>query len=231
MKAGMNELLSRPGWGGVGFLTAYLVGAVPYGFLLGRLKGIDIRQCGSGNIGATNVWRVLGKGWGMVTFALDFAKVPVALFLVKHGMPVPSDKGGPGASAEPMILILVFLGAVLGHNYPLWLRFKGGKGIATSAGGLLWLAPGALGVALGVWIVVFAISRYVSLASMIAAGALPVGFWIFKRDDPLLLAFMAVLGALAIWRHRANIQRLLQGTEHRWTRNQREADMRNGGAT
>ena len=124
------------------FLPAYLIGSIPYGYLFGRLKGIDIRQCGSGNIGGTNVWRVLGREWGLLIFVLDFLKVPVAFWIHQklYGLMgiAPLEPW-----LESMALILLFLGGVLGHNYPVWLKFKGGKGIATSAGGLLLLMPKA----------------------------------------------------------------------------------------
>lgn len=216
--------------GGV-LLPAYFVGAIPVGYLFGRCKGLDIRQQGSGNIGATNVWRILGKGWGIVTFVLDFAKAPVAISLTSGWIPGAAGNVIPCVSWAAGAAILAFLGAVLGHNYPIWLGFKGGKGIATSAGGLVWLMPKAFLVVLSVWIAVFAASRYVSLASILAATALPVGCWIFYSKDPIFLIFSCLLGVLAVWRHRSNIQRLRQGTEHRWTRSQREADMKTGGGS
>ncbi len=201
------------------FLLAYLVGSIPYGYLFGKLKGINIQQHGSGNIGATNVGRVMGKGWGILTFVLDFLKVPLAAFIKdysKDWFPLSFT------SWESSLLdILLLLGAVIGHNYPIWLKFKGGKGIATSAGGLLWLVPQAFLVIAITWIITFLIFRYVSLASIIGAVALPISILILNPKNSLLLVFSCFLAAMAIWRHRTNIQRLLAGTESSWTKNRK----------
>lgn len=200
------------GIAGLCFLPSYLVGSIPFGYLFGRLKGVDIRQHGSGNIGATNVWRVLGKGWGITAFLLDFLKASMAFFVVSRLVDPPPPE------TMTWVLITIFLGAVIGHNYPVWLKFQGGKGIATTAGGLLRMMPLVFVTVLLVWIVVFAVSRIVSLASLCAALALPVAAWFFLRGDPVMLGFTILLAALAFWRHRANIGRLLNGTEHRWGR-------------
>lgn len=198
-------------------LPAYLIGSIPYGYLLGRLKGIDIRQHGSGNIGATNVWRVMGRYWGLTVFALDFLKVPLAdaaiRFLIRTALPLPDRSW-----VATVVPLVIFVGTVLGHNFPFGLRFKGGKGIATSGGGLLWLMPGAFFAVLIVWLVVFAVFRMVSLASIVAGIALPIATWFSYPDRPLWFWFGCFLSGMAIWRHRANIQRLMNGTEHRWTR-------------
>jgi len=196
-------------------VPAYLVGSIPWGYLFGRFKGVDIRQHGSGNIGATNAWRVLGRGWGSATFVLDFLKVPFAAAVT--GLLGSLILRAPlGDWAHAMIGIAPFLGAVLGHNYSLYLAFRGGKGIATSAGGLLWLMPTAfLTVALS-WGLIFGISRYVSLASVVAALVLPVTAFLLYRDQALLWIFSTFLSAMAIWRHRSNLERLMRGTEHRW---------------
>ncbi len=205
------------------FLPAYLVGSIPYGYIIGRLKGVDIRKQGSGNIGATNVWRVLGKGWGMTTFVLDFLKVPLASKCISRlVVPPPPDLLG-------WALITIFLGAVIGHNFPIWLKFKGGKGIATTAGGLLGLMPHAFLLVLAVWIVVFTVFRYVSLASLAAALVLPPATWFFARGDKVLLGFSCLLAVMAIWRHRSNIQRLLGGTEHKWSRRAKDDETETGG--
>jgi glycerol-3-phosphate acyltransferase PlsY len=202
-----------------GLLTGYLAGSVPYGYLFGRIKGLDIREHGSGNIGATNVWRVMGRYWGMTAFALDFLKVPLAgvvyAFVIKPLLPL-YDRGGILAA----IPVAIFLGAVIGHNFPVWLKFKGGKGIATTAGGLLWLMPKTFLLVIAVWIVSFVPFRIVSLASIIAGLALPVATWFFYPGMPLWFWISCFLSVMAIWRHRANIQRLMNGTEHRWTRTQ-----------
>lgn len=198
------------------FLPAYFVGAIPYGYLLGRLKGMDIRQHGSGNIGATNVWRCMGKGWGITIFILDFLKMPMASILINYFL----ERFDSKQTLTPLISIqlVIFLGSVLGHNYPIWLGFRGGKGVATSAGGLLWLTPRPFFIAFIVWIVVFAFFRYISLASIMGAIVLPFGVWFFYPKELLLLFFMGLLSVLVIGRHRMNIQRLMNGTEHRWVK-------------
>jgi glycerol-3-phosphate acyltransferase PlsY len=181
------------------------------------LKGIDIRDHGSGNIGATNILRVCGKPMGITVFIFDVLKglLPVIL--------------STSLSSTSLIPILAGVAAILGHNFPVWLKFKGGKGIATSAGVLAGLLPWALLVAAAVWVGSFLITRYVSLASILAALSLPVtvGINVLQRGAPLtdpLLLFALVIGLLAVWRHRTNIKRLREGTEHRFTRKrQKEA--------
>ena len=147
----------------VAILASYLLGAVPFGLIVARARGVDIRKVGSGNIGATNVFRSVGKPWGILVYALDMLKgwAPAALF--------------PGlvaniAGAAPLHLDLACgLAAVAGHNWPVYLRFKGGKGVATTSGVLLGVSPTCMGLGLLTWIVVFVTSRYVSVASMVAA--------------------------------------------------------------
>jgi acyl phosphate:glycerol-3-phosphate acyltransferase len=188
--------------------VAYLVGSLPTGFLTGKARGIDIRKVGSGNIGATNVFRALGKPAGVLVLVIDGLKgyaacawlVDVAL---RHS-----------TADETALRIVAGLGAVLGHNYTCWLRFRGGKGIATSAGVLAALVPGALIIILSIWVVVFGASRYVSLASICASFTLPFATWLTKGNLTLVLV-TAGMAILAIYKHRSNIQRLLHGTEHR----------------
>ncbi len=203
---------------GVYLVPAYFVGSIPYGYILGRLKGIDIRQHGSGNIGATNVWRVLGKSWGIMTLSLDFMKAPLAMTLVFRLDGLLEMDWPPYGWQAALVPLIPFLGAVLGHNYPFWLRFKGGKGIATSAGGLLWLIPIPFLMVLVVWLLVFGVSRYVSLASIVAAVVLPIATFMFYPDESLLLGLLCFLATMAVWRHRTNIERLVHGTEHKWTK-------------
>lgn len=227
-------------------LIAFLLGSVPFGLFIARMKGIDIRQHGSGNIGATNVLRVIGKKHGITCLILDalkgFVPVVIALNLVqiegrRVGIPVdfldgfalhlPADRQLTGQ----LVHVLTALFAILGHNYSPWVGFKGGKGIATSAGVLLGLMPFAVILLIVVWLVAFAVSRYVSVASIAAAAALPVlthvGARFHKGPDGLtlweagtwnkpLFVFSVVIAALAIWKHRANIQRLMAGTENRF---------------
>lgn len=193
---------------------AYLVGSIPTGFLIARARGVDIRQTGSGNIGATNAFRVLGKGWGIGVLLLDFAKGLGACLLVP--MLVRSMLNLSVESEGSITLALVAAAfAVLGHNFTLWLRFKGGKGIATTAGVLTALVPWPLLIGFGVWVLLFAITRYVSLGSIAAAVAIPVSTWFTTGGDPALSGLTAVLGVMALLKHRSNIQRLLSGTENR----------------
>lgn len=206
--------------------SGYLVGSVPFGFLIGRLKGVDVRRQGSGNIGATNVWRVLGRTWGLTTFLLDFLKAPVAIGIVVW----IAGRNGVDAPATTWCKIAGFAGAVLGHNFPVWLRFRGGKGVAASAGGLLVLMPQAFLVVAVVWGVVFAASRIVSLASLAGAVALPFAAWFLQAPHAGLRGLAGLLGAMVVLRHRANIRRLLDGTEHRWTRKKAEAPAGQGRA-
>ena len=189
-------------------LAAYLIGAIPFALLIGRIKGVDIRQVGSGNVGATNVFRSVGKGWGVLTFVCDVLKgfLPAILFPLwaTGGIEQPETAG-----------LLYGCAAIAGHNWPVYLRFKGGKGVATSAGVLLGVAPPAVGIGLAVWVLLFAVFRYVSLASIGAAAAIPAaGWWLYGADNRVVPIVLTVLGLLVIWRHRTNIQRLLNGTEH-----------------
>ncbi len=224
-------------------LFAFFIAATPFGLIIGKMvKGIDIREHGSGNIGTTNVFRVLGKGPGIICLLLDILKgflpVVLAMNLLRFGDRAPMvplaflDSAATVLPASQQLfvqLIHVFtaLCAILGHNFSPWLGFKGGKGIATSLGVLIALMPvGALIVFL-LFLIVFLISRYVSLASIITAAALPLltlwGSWHHGRiqdgtwNVPLFV-FTLIIGILAIWKHRSNIQRLRAGTENRFSR-------------
>ena len=193
-------------------LVSYLLGSIPFGFLAGKAKGVDIRKAGSGNIGATNVFRILGKGPGIIVLSVDALKGALAVILTPV---VVGDPPCPCYAHElTQAQVLAGICAILGHNYTCWLKFKGGKGIATTAGVFAALAPAAFGIALATWLVVFAASRYVSLASILAAAVLPVAVWL-TGQGALLIGVSAALAALAIWKHKANIQRLLAGTENR----------------
>ena len=203
----------------VAAVIAYLLGSIPTGYLAGRLRGVDIRQSGSGNIGATNVMRVLGKPAGIIVLIIDglkgYAACAWVANLVLHWF--PSRIGDDTA-----LRVTAGLAAILGHNFTCWLKFRGGKGIATSAGVLAALVPGALIIIVAIWALVFAFTRYVSLASIAASFALPFATWITQRN--LSLTFVtSAMAALAIYKHRSNIQRLLQGTEHRFGSKPREA--------
>ena len=192
--------------------VSYLVGGVPNGFVVARLKGVDIRKVGSGNIGATNVFRSVGKLLGILTFFLDAAKgfVPAYVFPLFAGRFLGFE-GGAGLG------LLCGMVAVAGHNWPVYLLFKGGKGVATSAGALLAIAPVGVGIGLTVWAVVFLSTRYVSLASIVAAVALPVSGWfIYLEDGVVLPIVLTILAGVVIWRHRGNIGRLVEGKENRF---------------
>jgi len=199
-------------------LGSYLLGSIPFGYLAGRLVGVDIRQTGSGNVGATNVLRVLGKRYGYPVFALDvlkgFGAVKIAM-LIAPGRP-------PEWNSPEMFGILAAIASVFGHLYPPWLNFKGGKGVATSAGALFALTPVAMLVGVAIWMIVFWLTRYVSLASMIAAGFLPFVILVVSSQDqntrrPLVYS-SACVATIVVWRHRSNLYRLTRGTEPRFTR-------------
>jgi glycerol-3-phosphate acyltransferase PlsY len=193
---------------------SYLLGSIPFGYLAGLLCGVDIRTKGSGNIGATNALRVLGKKWGYAVFLLDFLKawLPVKLALGWGIALMVHPASAPGALAG--------LCALLGHSFPVWLGFKGGKGIASSAGVMVGLFSLAVFlVCLGMWLLLFTVTRYVSIASIVAAISLPVAVGILvllHRADWLGFTVSVVMAALAIWRHRSNIVRLRAGTEPRF---------------
>ncbi len=230
-------------------LSAFLSGSIPFGLLIARARGINIREHGSGNIGATNVLRVVGKKYGIACLLLDLLKgfipVVIALNLIRitgHSPLLVMDFTGPYALTLPaadalkgqLAHILTALAAVLGHNYSPWVGFKGGKGIATSAGVVLALMPAGVGVLVVVWLLAFLITRYVSVASIVAAAALPAvtlyGSWVHGRitdgtwNKPLF-GFSMLLAILAIWKHRSNIHRLIKGTEHRFTRKGKSANV------
>ena len=199
-------------------LVAYFLGSIPSGYLAGRVAGVDVRTVGSGNIGATNVTRVLGKRFGYPVFAVDFGK---GLAAVVVGVMIAN-----AARSSAQFVDLCGTGAaifsVLGHSYSIWLGFKGGKGVATSLGGLFGLNWIAAAIVCGVWILVFQLTRYVSLASIIAVIALPItiGIMLFLKQlqTPILLYFALCLAVIVVLRHRSNLLRLLNGTEPRFAR-------------
>lgn len=200
----MRELL-LPAAGGV--LLAYLLGAVPFALLIGRAYGLDIRAHGSGNVGATNVTRVLGRVPGGLCLLLDAGKGCLPVIAARMlGWPLE-------------LAVLLALAALLGHGKSIFLGFKGGKSVATGAGAMLALAPiSGLG-ALVVWGVVLGLTRVVSLASIAAAASLPI--WLATLGAPRpALAFGTCAAIFIIWRHRTNLERLLKGTEPRVGRKQ-----------
>ena len=190
-------------------LASYLLGAVPFGLVLARvLRGIDLRQVGSGNIGATNAMRALGKPLGTLAFALDCAKgaVPALWF-------------APYVEARPDLPLLgpVLCGAaaVVGHCFPVYLRFKGGKGVATACGAIVAIEWPVFVIAGLVWLVLALTLRYVSLASLAMGVTFPIAAYVRRPDAPTLIVGCAALALLILVRHRANVGRLLAGTEPR----------------
>jgi glycerol-3-phosphate acyltransferase PlsY len=193
-------------------LAGYGLGSIPTGYLVGRARGVDLRQAGSGNIGATNAFRVLGKGPAAIVLVGDALKGYLACTVVCGAcLGLLKGSGWEGLETEAA-RVMAGLGAVLGHTYTFWLGFRGGKGIATSAGVFAALAPWALVVALAGWVVVLWVCRYASLASVTAAVLLPGMVWL-TREHPLLCWVTTLVGALVIARHSSNLRRLWQGTE------------------
>jgi glycerol-3-phosphate acyltransferase PlsY len=199
-------------------IGSYLLGSIPSGYLAGRMAGVDIRKCGSGNVGATNVIRTLGKAYGYPVFAADFLKGFAA---VKMSILVAA-RIRPDWNALDLFGILAAISSVLGHSFPVWLHFKGGKGVATSAGALFGLAPFVALVGVAIWTLTFWLTRYVSVASITAATALPIVIvitsWLNQAAAKSLFYSSLCLATLVIWRHRSNLSRLMQGTEPRFTR-------------
>lgn len=209
-------------------LVGYLCGSIPFGLLVGKLKGVDIRQHGSGNIGATNVGRVLGRPWGIMAFVLDVAKglIPVLAF----GF-LARAWGASDTASRPTVNLLwsaVAASCVFGHLFPVFLGFRGGKGVATSLGALLGMypyftLPGV--VAFAFWVVLTLGTRYVSVGSVGAAVAFPIIFAVFAtvRQDHWgraadlwpLHVFAIIIALLVVYRHRSNLQRLVRGTENK----------------
>lgn len=205
----------------IGLLAGgYLLGSVPFGLLVGRLKGIDVRTAGSGNIGATNVGRLLGRKFGILVLVLDAIKGWGPTYLAGTLLQKQLDPS-PGFYTAWLAVGMV---CILGHNFPLYIRFKGGKGVATSLGVVLSIYPFLYAglMALVVWIILVALTRYVSVGSIAAAIVMPLAYlsialtrqWQpFGNQLPLTL-FALFMGGLVIYRHRANIQRLIAGTEN-----------------
>jgi len=195
--------------------AGYLLGALPFGYLVAKAKGVNIFEVGSRNPGATNVKRVLGRGPGNLVFALDVLKGAVATLW-------PLLLSAPeGAAQSALFQVIGLVGALLGHSFSCFTRFKGGKGVATAAGGFAIILPIPTLVAGALWLLTFFSTRYVSLASLVAAAAIPTVSWLTGR--PLIVSGVATAIALFVFiRHRANIGRLLKGTEHKFVKGQDE---------
>ena len=186
--------------------VSYFIGSLPTGYLVARIfRGVDIRTVGSGSIGATNVRRLMGQGWAVFVTLVDMLKGALALLLTVDS-----------ASSDPWLLSLSALAVVLGHNYPVWLRFRGGKGVATTYGTMFFIWPyNSFAIVLmsgALWYAVMTSTRYVSLASMVSLLALPAFFWMLDAPLPFILLALS-LALLALFRHRANVSRLLEGRE------------------
>ncbi len=198
----------------------FLLGSIPFGLLFGKLKGIDIRKHGSGNIGATNVFRTLGKGAGISCLILDFLKGLFPVLVAKH---FTEDLLETERTLAQSIVVLTGFAAIIGHNFSPWIGFKGGKGIATSAGVIAALMPAGAVILVLVWVIFTFTTKYVSVGSIAAAIAFPIlclggsyyhdkianGTW----NKPLFI-FSLIAGTLAVYKHRANITRLREGTEN-----------------
>lgn len=195
-------------------LVCYLFGSIPFGLLIGYAAGVDVRKHGSGNIGFTNVLRVCGKGWGFPVLIADVAKGFVPVFFISSALLAGNEYEFAWKAAGAVV-------AVLGHNFPLWLKFKGGKGVATGAGVLAALMPIPFVCGLVTWILLVLMFRYVSLGSMISSFVVIVVQAILTRDDFFSInAIPATIIAFAIWAlvmisHRSNIGRLMRGEENK----------------
>ncbi len=192
-------------------VVSYLLGAIPFGYIVAKSRGVNIREVGSGNIGATNVFRSVGKPAGLLTFILDAAKG----FCSSFAIPLTAAHVAPETWTE-LLAVGCAAFVVAGHNWPIYLRFNGGKGVATSAGAVLGIVPLALAIGLLAWILTLFVTRFVSVASMAAAVAVAVSTWLMHADDSLVKPVaLTCLCAVAIWRHKSNIKRLLNDKEPR----------------
>lgn len=202
-------------------VAAYLIGSIPFGYLAGRLNGIDLREHGSHNIGATNATRVLGKKWGIPVFILDFLKgylpLMAAMLLVSGGVRSVTDY----SPAEMGWCLGVMVALVLGHTFTCFLGFRGGKGVATMAGCLVAFLPCVAAVAVAVFVAMMALTRYVSLSCLTAGAAMVAaaawGFWHndgeLQPAEAMALGMLLLIFILVLWKHRSNIVRICQGTE------------------
>jgi len=188
-------------------IASYLIGAIPFGLLVGRLAGVDIRASGSGNIGATNVARLLGRKLGVITLILDCLKGFLPIFLASRILP-------EGPSSQ-IVLLLCGILAVVGHMFPIYLGFKGGKGVATGLGVFLYLSPLAIGISCVVFVITVALSGFVSAGSLLASGLFPL--WLWLLGEPAAAVGAGLVIAALIWvKHHENIGRLIQGREKSW---------------
>jgi len=197
-------------------VVAYGIGSIPTGFWVGLCCGKDIRKEGSGNIGATNAFRVLGKPLGTFVLLVDGAKgyAGAALGAWIYWSYFQNNTAAAEELYSKIPILISGISAILGHNFSFWMRFKGGKGIATTAGVLIAWAPWTFLVVISLWIITAFVTRYSSVSSIVAALSLPFAAWYFQRDIPLTVVSFLV-STMAILKHRSNIKRLLRGEENR----------------
>jgi len=198
----MNENLVVALW----LVGAYLIGGIPFGFIIGKLRGVDVRTVGSKNIGATNVFRTVGKSWGLIAFALDVAKGLVPTLLAKR--------------YAPDVALWAGILCVVGHMLTPYMKFRGGKGVATAFGMLIGLIPGMVGVAFALFAVVFACSHWISLGSCTASAFLAVAIWfpilgVARSADIPQCVLVTLIALFIVWKHRANLKRIASGTENK----------------
>ena len=198
----------------IALVVAYLLGSIPFALIAGKLHGVDLRTTGSGNLGATNVFRTLGRTAGITVMVLDIAKGAAAVLVAV------------ALTDNPWPLVAGAL-AILGHVFPVWTNFKGGKGVAVGAGALIGLVPAASGVLIVLWFVIVLTTRYVSIASIVCAIAAAPLAWAFGAPWSYV-AFIALAGLFVIWKHRENIVRLSRGEENRISLGQRKGAARDG---
>ncbi len=213
---------------GISLVVGYLLGSVNFAVLVAKSHGVDILTQGSGNPGATNVKRVLGKGPGNLVFGLDVLKGAIGTglgYATGYFSGILLNPASAGAGTNPIFLICVagFTGTLLGHCFSCFLKFKGGKGVASTIGGLLVLLPVPILIGALLWVVVFFLSRYVSLASLVLGVSLPLSCWFLPqftslRFSPAEFWFAAAIAAFNVWTHRSNIQRLIRGEENRFNK-------------
>ena len=185
-------------------VAAYLIGAIPFGYLLVRLRsGKDVRSMGSGNIGATNVLRTTGRGLGVLTLLLDIVKGVAAVWLAEYM-----------TEGSLFWMTMAALAVMAGHAFPVFLRFKGGKAVASFVGAFLYLMPVPLLATILLFVITVAVSRYISLGSIIAAGLFPLAVWIIEHPPLYVVLAAAIAGAFIVYRHRGNVERIRAGSEH-----------------
>ncbi len=183
------------------FILSFFIGSIPCGYIFAKLKGVDIRRLGSGNIGATNVSRFMGKKIGALVFILDFLKGVIPALLAVTFSPYPG---------------IVGIGAILGHVFTPWLGFKGGKGVSTMIGVFLVLSPTALGLSIVIWIILFLITKIVSVCSMGSALSLPLFCYLTGYTEPSTVYGAIFIALFVLWTHRDNIKRLIKGEEKKY---------------